>query len=298
LLRCAISESTRVSPDWLYCGNGAADVIHRLCLAIKPGKALVLAPTFAEYEAALTTVGCNISRHTLVEGNGFAVTESILSSIQGMDAVFLCNPNNPTGLLAEPALLRSVASRCARGGAALIVDESFIDFTDKPYCNTLLPELAAYPNIVIIRSFTKMYAMPGLRLGYCVSSNTSLIERLYAPGPPWAVSAMAMAAGVAALKEAAFVSRTRELIASERTRLIESLRALGLHAYGGAANFLLARCDTGIDIPAALAGRGVYIRKHIGFHMLDERYFRVAVRMPDDNDRLISALRGILNKED
>ncbi|MDR1262911.1 MAG: threonine-phosphate decarboxylase CobD [Oscillospiraceae bacterium] len=295
-LRAALERSLEVPHDWIFCGNGAADVIYRLCYALRPRRALILAPTFSEYEAALNAAGADVTRHNLREEEGFSVTDAALSAMDSADIVFICNPNNPTGSLIDPALMRGIAVKCKNENVTLIVDESFIDFVERYEEHTLLRQLERTPDLVIMRSFTKMFAMPGLRLGYCATSNAALIDRLRRSGPPWAVSLPAMNAGVAALAETEFVCRTRTVVTQERSRLSDRLRALGLSVGEGAANFLLIRDDSGLNLPASLAARGVVVRRHIGFRGLDERYFRIAVRLPHENDRLAECIADISRK--
>ena len=123
-LCAALGEAEGVPKDWILCGNGAADLIFRLALAKRPKHALVLAPTFAEYEAALETVGCDVRRYTLNEANDFAMTEDVLGAIQPpVEIVFLCQPNNPTGQAADRALMRRILAKCEAVGALLAVDE-------------------------------------------------------------------------------------------------------------------------------------------------------------------------------
>ena len=144
-LCAALGEVEGVPKDWILCGNGAADLIFRLALAKRPRHALVLAPTFAEYEAALETVGCDVLRYALDEANDFAMTEDVLGAIQPpVEIVFLCQPNNPTGQAADRALMRRILAKCEAVGALLAVDECFLDFLPDGEALTMKPELAAH----------------------------------------------------------------------------------------------------------------------------------------------------------
>ena len=175
-LRAALSEAEGLPADQILCGNGAADLIFRLALAVKPRRALVTAPTFAEYATALETVGCTVERFTLNEANDFAVTEEFLDAIvPGVEIVFLCQPNNPTGQLASPVLVRRAAERCAACGAVLAVDECFLDFLPDGDRWTAKPLLHEDQNLIIFKAFTKLYGMAGVRLGYCLSADAALL---------------------------------------------------------------------------------------------------------------------------
>ena len=190
-----------MAPEQVLCGGGAAELIFRLAYALRPRRALVTAPAFSEYEEALTAAGCAVTRHPLRRENRFDVDGGLLDAIApGVELVFLCTPNNPTGRLVDGALLRAAAEQCRAVGAVLAVDECFLPLSDGAGPG-LAPCLAEYPNLLLLRAFTKSYAMAGLRLGYALSANGGLLERMAAAGPPWSVSTPAQAAGLAALEQ-------------------------------------------------------------------------------------------------
>jgi threonine-phosphate decarboxylase len=168
---------------------------------------------------------------------------------------------------------------------------------EDPDGNTLKRELAENPTLVILRSFTKMYALPGVRLGYCTSSNIKLIDRLYLAGQPWAVSVIAGACGVAALNEDKFAIDCRNYITGERARMTEKLRELGMTVYDGAANYVFFRSYLMADLSYALKKRGILIRRCEDYAGLDNRYFRVAVRLLEENDILLSELASLIERE-
>ena len=166
-LTTALAEIEQVPAPWIQLGPGAADLIFRVALGLRPRRALTLAPTFSEYGAALTAAGCQMDYHLLLAEQRFALDDSILERLDGsFDLVVLCNPNNPTGQTAEPELLRRILARCQEQRALLLVDECFNPFLDFPEQHTLKPLLGEYPNLLLLKAFTKLYAMAGLRLGY------------------------------------------------------------------------------------------------------------------------------------
>ena len=202
-LRAQLAVHETVPAAHILCGNGAADLIFRLVWAAKPRTALLPAPTFAEYAAALETAGCTVRRHFLQEKEDFAVTEAFVSAVdEDTDMVFLCQPNNPTGQLTPLALVEALLRRCEACGALLAVDECFLDFLPDADGWTAKPLLES-GNLVILKAFTKLYGMAGVRLGYCLCGDEALLEKMQTAGQPWAVSSLAQAAGVAALKETA-----------------------------------------------------------------------------------------------
>ena len=292
-LRAAIAQKEAVPPEHILCGNGAVDLIFRAVLARKPRKALVTAPSFAEYAAALETVDCEIIRYALMEERDFRLEEDFLQAITpDVDMVFLCQPNNPTGLTSPRELLLHIAARCRDFGTLLVLDECFTDFLDASEAHSLKGELERFPNLLILQAFTKLYAMAGVRLGYALCADTALLEALAKAGQPWAVSSLAQAAGIAALGETDYVQQLRRLIGEERPWLLGELTALGLRVIPGEANYLLFACARPLTLP--LRQRGILIRSCANYPGLDERWYRVAVRTHEENQHLVAALREVL----
>lgn len=294
-LRRALGAHLGVDPAWVLPGNGAADVIWRLAAALRPRRALVLAPTFSEYELALRAAGCKeVVRFGLVREDGFVPGDDLLGAVEGADVAFVCNPNNPTGVTAPASLLERLAHRCEELGCVLVVDECFNGFLDDPDAHTVRPLLADLAHLVVLGAFTKLYGMAGLRLGYLLCSDAGLLERVRAAGQAWPVSSVAQAAGVAALGDEAFVARTRRLVSAERARLAEGLSGLGLEVVPGEANYLFFTGPRGLY--EAMAARGVIIRDCRSYEGLEEGDYRVAVRLPRQNDRLVAELRRALEE--
>ncbi len=292
-LRTALSRAEQLPEPWILCGNGAADLISRLVWALKPRRALLPAPTFAEYAAALESVGCEVKRKTLHEADDFAVTEAFVQAVnQSIDLVFLCQPNNPTGQITPPELVQRLVRRCADCGAVLVVDECFLDFLQQRDALTAKPLLQTAPNLVILKAFTKLYAMAGVRLGYALCSNTVLLAKMQAAGQPWGVSSLAQAAGAAALRETAYADAVRALIADQRPKLAAGLRALGLQVIEGRANYLLFRAPE--TLGAALQQRGVCLRSCGNYPGLSAGWYRTAVRTAPENEQLLQTMREVL----
>lgn len=292
-LRTALSRAEQLPEPWILCGNGAADLIYRLVWTLKPRRALLPAPTFAEYAAALESVGCEVKRKTLHEADDFAVTEAFVQAVdQSIDLVFLCQPNNPTGQITPPELVQRLVRRCADCGAVLVVDECFLDFLQQRDALTAKPLLQTAPNLVILKAFTKLYAMAGVRLGYALCANTALLAKMQAAGQPWGVSSLAQAAGAAALRETAYADAVRALIADQRPRLAAGLRALGLQVIEGSANYLLFRAPE--TLGAALQQRGVCLRSCGNYPGLSAGWYRTAVRTAPENEQLLQTMREVL----
>ena len=291
-LRQALSDHLGVPASYILCGNGASDLIYRLCTAMRPKRGLVPVPTFSEYETALTMVGCSTERFRLNGQEDFSFTCEILSHITpDVDAVFLCNPNNPTGKTVPQTLLRQILGRCRETGALLVLDECFAELLDAPENHTLLPELPG-GGLLILRAFTKLYGMAGLRLGYCLASDDTLLQKMALSGPPWPVSSTAQAAGIAALEDGDYRRSLRGLLHTQRLVLAQGLSALGLRVISGEANFLLFYSrDT--ELGAKLRQKGVLLRDCRDFPGLGPGWYRTAVRTQQENQALLAAIREV-----
>lgn len=290
-LTSAISEKEGVFSSQVICGNGAADLIFRAVLALHPRRALLLAPSFAEYAQALAVVGCETSCHFLREQDGFSLTAEILPKLTaGIDLLFLCNPNNPTGEVIEPSLLEKILRRCREQDIFVVLDECFCDFLEEPEIYTQVGQLAQYPNLLILKAFTKIYAMAGLRLGYALCGE-KMGRAMEQCAQPWSVSIPAQAAGLAALEEKDYLIRTKELIRTQRKGLKEGIASLGWQVYGSKANFVFFRAPGQGNLKARLEEKGILIRGCGNYPGLDESYYRVAVRSPRENQMLLAALK-------
>lgn len=296
-LRAALAAYEGIPAEQIVCGNGAADLIFRIVAATHPQRALLLEPTFAEYEQALRSMDCSIAYFPLQESEGFVLPEAFLQQLTPeINLLFLCNPNNPTGRTVSPALLQEIWKRCEEAGILLVVDECFNEFLEHPEQNTLKGVLKTGANAVILKAFTKSFAMPGLRLGYGLCGNGDLAERIFSCGQPWGVSIPAQAAGVAALQEQGYLERMRRLIQTERRWLSENLARLGLCVFPSEANYILFRTETEIPLRERMEQRGVLIRACGNYRGLDNRYYRIAVRGHGENERLIAALKCALEE--
>ena len=206
-LKEALGKYEDMDPEHIICGNGAAELIFSLCQAVRPKRALIPIPTFAEYEQALASVGCEVEHVLLREEDTFQMQESFIDWLhRDLDMVFLCNPNNPTGILTDREFLFRVLRNCRELGILLVVDECFLDFIKEPGKYSLKAQLPRYHNLFILKAFTKRYAMAGVRLGYGLSENRELLEKMTQVTQPWNISVMAQAAGIAALKEGSYLS--------------------------------------------------------------------------------------------
>ena len=283
-LRGALAAYLGVGAEMVVPTNGGAEALFLAARAAATGgSALVLEPTFSEYAAAARASGMEPVRTVARRREeGFRWDPTALGDLEGISVVFLCNPNNPTGDSLGRGEVLEVAARVQEAGAVLVVDEAFADFVPGISVTDMVDR-----GLWVARSFTKFFAIPGLRLGCLVCDDAGRIQALQ---PSWPVNAVAAAAGIAAVGDRNFA----EASIAEVTRLREDLfRALdplpGLQPFPGAANFLLVCGPEGL--PGRLVRRGVLVRGCGPFHGLGPEYFRVAVRDAEENGRLVAAIR-------
>ncbi len=286
-----ISEKESISREKILCGNGADDLIFRTVYGAKPKKAMLVTPCFGEYERALSAADCEIVYYGLSQDNDFALCEDILAALDGgYDMIFLCTPNNPTGRRIDTALLYKITDRCVKLGIIPVIDVSFDDFADFPLNRAELAQKGA----AVIRSLTKIYALAGIRLGYMLCSDETLLEKIRLSGQSWSVNTPAQAAGIAAMNDPDFIARTVEYVSRERRFLTERLSEAGIRVFPSDANFLLL--FSGSDLCAVAEKEGIALRPCDNFRGLGKGYFRAAVRTHEENTELVGALkRGLEN---
>jgi len=287
----AIAEFEDVPKEYILCGNGAADLIYAYCETVRPSLAVELAPTFSEYALGLKRVGCQVERYYLKPEKDFTLEDGFLAFLaeKKPEAVFLCNPNNPTGKIVDTELMKQILVLCKQNGTCLFVDECFLDLSDSG--ESLKQYLANYRNLFILKAFTKSYGMAGIRLGYCMSSDSELLEKMSQSTQPWNVSSIAQAAGVAALQEKAFLQKTKDLIVVERQWLKRELEQLGFRVFPSSANYLLFYGPA--DLHIKLKEKKISIRNCDNYYGLGPGWYRIAVRLHEENIRLIQAIKEV-----
>lgn len=297
-LKAALSESLSIPADWIICSGGAGELIHAVAFAAKPNKALLIAPSFSEYEQALRLSGCcDIRFYECTEENGFLIESDILDQItEDLDLFFLCNPNNPTGVLVPSELMPEIVEKCRRNHVRLVLDECYVRLLRQPKQVTMLRHLEGNDWLFIIDAFTKLYAMPGLRLGYGMTSDRPFLDKVRSCLQPWNVSGPAQACGVAALKDTEYVRKARVTIREEMTYLRETFDRIGITWYGSGVNFMFFRGPE--DLFDRCAKEGILIRDCSNYRGLGPGFFRVACRTRRENEKLCGILAGIYAEED
>jgi len=292
-LRKDLAAYHRLTPEQILVGNGSTELIYLAARALKPKQALIVAPAFSEYEHALKVAQVPVEFQVTTEAQKFTLDQPL--DPQGTDLVFLANPASPSGALLPPDFLLESAAALDAAGAYLLLDEAFIDFVEEA---SLKPHLARFPRVLILRSFTKFFAIPGMRLGYLLAA-PEIIKLLAAVQEPWSVGTPAQAAGRACLQDLDYMARSRTLVGQEREFLLQGLSSLpGLQPFPSAVNYLLVKLTrpdwTAARLQKELLAHKIVIRDAGNFRGLDERFFRVAVRRREENQRLLNALEHFL----
>jgi len=294
LLKASICRHYEVTEEEVLVGNGSTEIIHTLPRAIPIHRALVAVPSYSDYVNAVELAGKVVDKIYLKEEEGFELDLSLLDSkLCGDQLVFIGQPNNPTGLLVDPSELRALATK--HPSTFFAADEAFLDFVEE--ADSLIHRRP--PNVIVLRSLTKFYAIPGLRLGFAIAE-PEVIRQIRKTMPPWSVNGLAQTVGEKALQDRAYVTRSRTFIQEQREFLFKELQSIpGVNVFPGRANFFLVRLDRGDTDGPALARRmlsssGIAIRACDNFDGLDRRFFRIAVRSRDENLQLLQALKASL----
>ncbi|WP_299485505.1 threonine-phosphate decarboxylase CobD [Acaryochloris sp. IP29b_bin.137] len=293
-----LSRIHQLPMNWFLPGNGSAELLTWACrdLAQLPATAMVT-PAFADYRRALNAFQAQIRSFSLDFKAGQndslpGLMDQVLTSIGqsteiSESGLLLNNPHNPTGQI----LSLNQTERLLNQFAWVVVDEAFMDFVPSQDQFSLIPKIQDFPNLIILRSLTKFYSLPGLRLGYAVGHPDHL-QRWQQWRDPWSVNSLAMAAGVAVLEDHAFQTQTMHWLPHARSQLMTGLIERGFRPYQSAANFLLVATD--VSVPSLqevlLKHHQILIRDCLSFPELGEHFFRVAVRTPEENQRLLNAL--------
>ena len=298
-LRQALAHQCEVDPGMILVGNGSTELIHLLPRALAIKSALIVGPTFEEYARALQDAGSTVRYVQARREERFRppVTEVLRALSRKrprFDAVFVCNPNNPTGQVITRTMMRELAEVIERRQSWLIVDEAFIDYCQN---QSVVSLLSAHPRIVVLRSLTKFYAMPGLRVGYLLGAS-KIVYQMKERQPPWSVNSLAQAVSCAVLRDRAYEIKSRAFMVNERSRFMKELRSLpGVCVYSSVANFVLIELpdwsSAGL-VADRMAAEGLLVRDCSTVPGLSARMIRVAVRTMKENRRLTGTLGAYL----
>ena len=311
-LREALGQLHQVPADWILVGNGAAELLTWACRSLSVlDRVHIITPAFSDYSRALKAFEAKICTHPIplalgdlnsAQASTHALLSQSLAELRQLTnsadqvhplkaGLLLNNPHNPTG----QAVLKTELLPLLEQYAQVVVDEAFMEFLPDQSRYSLAGEIERYPNLVVLRSLTKFYSIPGLRLGYVIA-HPDWISQWQSWRDPWSVNALALVAGIAALEDEAFQAQTHQWLAAAMPNFYRGLAAIsGLDPLPSAANFMLVRCDvSAVKLQQQLLKQRILIRDCISFSELGEGYFRVAVKAEVDNDRLLQALSETL----
>lgn len=281
-------------------GNGASELIGAVVRAFKAEKALVPSPGFSGYETAVKAAGTEVFYYNLLESDGFAFVKKTVEQVRaaleknGCRMVFLTNPSNPCGKLTNLNFVFELAELCRENGAVLVVDECFMALTGKEEAFSAVKFLGEFENLVILRSFTKTFAIPGIRLGYCLLKEKKTAAAVKEQTAEWSVSTLAQRAGAQALKDLSTVYQAVNLIEKEKIFLIEELKALGFKVFESDVNYLLFIVPDGFqNLKERLIEKGILIRDCSDYNGLKQGFYRIAVKQHEENVILVNAIKDI-----
>lgn len=283
----AVGGMLRIPKEYLLFGNGASELFIGITHTLRPKKTLLPVPSFYGYEYAAEAVKSEIIYYLLREDAGFLPGEDFLEALtEEADLLFLANPNNPTGRRVDRKFLRRVLRICGDKKINVVLDECFIEFCGNGY--SMLPEIGRFDNLLVVRAFTKIFAIPGVRLGYIICKNRTLLEKIRKQLPEWNLSVFAQEAGIACTGEAAYIEKTAGYVEEERRFLTDGLKKSGCKVFCSEANFLLIYSDK--PLYEKLLQRGILIRDCADFKGLSKGYYRIAVKRREENEKLLKAI--------
>lgn len=285
----------------IIVGNGSTELISLFIQILKPHKALILGPTYSEYEREVTLAGGTSRYYRLDESHGFSIHVDALSRQlnEAIDLLIICNPNNPTSTAISRSDMRQILDTCKENGIYVLVDETYVEFAENLQDITAIPLAQYYNNIIVLRGISKFFAAPGLRLGYAVCGNRDLIKEVVGHQDPWTINTLAAIAGEIMFTDEDYIARTRQLISSERERICKTLDNFsGVTYYPPKANFILLKIlrddVTAMDVFEAAIQKKLMIRDCSDFPFLNNKYFRFCIMMPDKNDELLAVIENLL----
>lgn len=296
-LKVAISEFENINYKNIVLGNGAAEVIFNLVRAVNPKKVLLLAPTFSEYEEAVLSVFGQIEYYILKEENDFKIDDEILDYIkEDIDMIFICNPNNPTGVLTENSLIEKIAKKALQFNITLVLDESFLDFVKLPNKYKSINLLSSYKNIFIVKSMTKFFAMPGIRIGYGICKDEKIVNLISDISVPWSVNVIAEKGAILSLKKSDYIKETIDYVDSEKQYLFNSLKEFkNIKVFKPSVNFIMFKFLGDKDLKEEMLKYKIMIRSCNNYKGLDNSFYRIAVRTRKENDKFLNVLKKIID---
>ncbi|MBS4750707.1 threonine-phosphate decarboxylase [Carnobacteriaceae bacterium zg-ZUI78] len=296
----AIATYHQLPAETVLLSNGAVEIFYELARFFKPKQVLTLSPTFMEYEKAFSQVGAKIKLCPLDSSYQWTFDSMMpyLSMLTSGDVVLICNPNNPTGTLVTSEELKKVANYLSDKNIYLVIDEAFVDFLMDEVQYTFVPFLKEYPHVIVVKSLTKFYAIPGLRLGYALTFLTSCLTDIDNKRAPWSINTLADRAVPVILKDINYQKQTKQWLHQEKEFLYNALVSFHqLDVVKPTVNYIFFTYLGELDLRKALWEKKVFIRSCQNYHGLTTQHYRVAVRTRKENEQLIKAIQEIFDNE-
>ncbi|MBD7909210.1 threonine-phosphate decarboxylase CobD [Sporosarcina gallistercoris] len=295
--RTAVAKFHGIDVSQLVLGNGAAELLSLVADRYRGKRAILIHPTFSEYEATLTAAGAHITHIQAHEEDGFTLPiDELKTAIRTADVLYICTPNNPTGVLPSRTDLIALIQHAIAFSCDVVLDEAFMDWVDETL--SFIPEIGNYPNVIVIRSMTKLYAIPGIRLGYAVA-HPDRIENISRIAPHWNINAIAAQLGTICLQQADYRERAIRQAAEERLKMTAFLASYQCKVIDSAANYLLFQPPAHLpanEVFTELLKQGIVVRHTENFKGLDGRWLRIGLKSACDMETLRTALTPILNE--
>ena len=296
-LRKCIAAYCGTEYENIIVGNGSTELISLFIQIEHPKKALVIGPTYSEYEREIALGGGTTLYYPLKESDNFKLNvEDFLTHLnESIDLLVICNPNNPTSSSIRRGEMRHILDACKQHDIYVMVDETYVEFAYDMEEISAIPLTNYYNNIVILRGTSKFFAAPGLRLGYAVTGNRDLIEAINTRKNPWTINSLAVVAGETMFRDGEYIEQTKRLISSERARIFDLLKKNpDFKVYEPSGNFMLVRIlkenVTSQDLFDRAIREKMMIRDCSTFPFLDNKYVRFCIMKREDNDRLLDCL--------
>ena len=303
-LKNLIALEYGLNRNQVVLGNGAVELLYKLTEVLKPEKVMIVDPTFSEYELASRAAGAEIVNFKLSSAEEFNFTrkklDQLINSFSNIDLLFLCNPNNPTGKLLNQYQIDEILSEAASENVFLVIDEAFMDFLQKSEAYTAIDQLKNHNNLLILKSLTKIYAIPGLRLGFALT-NSELISKIENIRDPWSINYFAQLACRLIFTDTErreqYLAETLTELAKEKNYLYQNLNKIEkFKVYHPTANYIFIDLNkasfSSTELTNYLAEKAIMIRNCITYNGLDDNYIRIAIKSREDNCRLIEILKS------
>lgn len=297
----AISDYTGANVEDIMVGNGCTELISLFISTISPSQTLILGPTYSEYEHALKKIGGNCEYYMLPQEKDFQISaDDLCNALTDKYHLFImCNPNNPTSSAFSESDLRQVLEHCLEHNIFVLIDETYAEFAPSKVSVSAIPLVPEFEELLILRGTSKFFAAPGLRLGYAITQNHPLMEQMKENQDPWSTNSLAEVAGCVMFSDTKYINRTRDLINNQRNKILSTMSSWNsVKVYPAMANFILVQIlKPGVTSEMVFEHcikKGLMIRDCNTFRGLDGEFFRFCIMLPEDNRRLLQALKEIL----